>query len=103
MHVNGQGLRDRRWVRCVSGGLSVLELTDYLHLWAVVVDIHLGNEPDKDHLALDARWLLHRQISIQHDGQGIHQNVRPQIDLENVGSAPGQDLHLACHEKMALD
>ena len=25
----------------------MLELTDYLHLWAVVVDIHLGNEPDK--------------------------------------------------------
>jgi len=25
----------------------VLELTDYLHLWVAVVDIHLGNEPDK--------------------------------------------------------
>ena len=42
-----QGLHDRRWVRCISGGLSVLELTDYLHLWVAVVDIHLGNEPDK--------------------------------------------------------
>ena len=42
-----QGLQDSTWVRCISGGLSVLELTDYLHLWASVGDIHLGNEPDR--------------------------------------------------------
>jgi hypothetical protein len=34
-------------VRYISGGLSVQELTDYLHLWAIVDGTELSDQPDK--------------------------------------------------------
>jgi len=41
------GLQGRAWVRCISRGLSVQELTDYLHLWAIVDSIQLSDQPNK--------------------------------------------------------
>jgi len=41
------GLQGRAWVRCISGGLSVQELTDFLHLWAIVDSIQLSDQPNK--------------------------------------------------------
>lgn len=42
-----EGLHGRVWVRCISGGLSVHAMLDYLHLWAIVDDIQLSDQPDK--------------------------------------------------------
>jgi hypothetical protein len=49
------GLQGRAWVRSFSGGLSVLEITDYLHLWSVVDGIRLGDQPDRTIW----RWTAH--------------------------------------------
>jgi len=42
-----QGFTNRGWVRSISGGLSLQALTEYLHLWGAVRNIHLNEPPDK--------------------------------------------------------
>jgi hypothetical protein len=66
-----EALQDRRWVRCVIGRLSVLEITDYMHLWAVIEGTQLSQEPDKTVWEMDSRQVLHLQISLHHDAQRI--------------------------------
>lgn len=42
-----EGMSGRAWVRCITGGLSISKISDYLHLWAKLENIQLVDRPDK--------------------------------------------------------
>lgn len=42
-----QGLSNRSWVRCISGGVSLQAIQEYLTLWDTLQDIHPNEQPDK--------------------------------------------------------
>lgn len=47
-----EALNQRRWVRDIRGGLSVLILRDYARLWQAVKDVQLTSDPDR----FSRRW-----------------------------------------------
>lgn len=42
-----QALTQRQWVRSITRGLSVVAITEYLHLWEATELIHLTDQPDR--------------------------------------------------------
>ena len=65
-----EGLQGRAWVRCISGGLSVHELTDYLHLWATVNDCQLIDQPDQTiwRWTTDGKYSVKSAYKMMHTG-----------------------------------
>ena len=65
-----EGLQGRVWVRCISGGLSVHELTDYLHLWATVKDYQLIDQPDQTiwRWTTDGKYYVKSAYKMMHTG-----------------------------------
>lgn len=41
------GLNNRTWARCISGGLSIPAIFDYLHLWHTVENTQLDDRQDR--------------------------------------------------------
>lgn len=92
-----EALQDRRWVRCVIGRLSVLEITDYMHLWAVIEGTQLSQEPDKTVW----RWTTDRCYTSKSAYTMMHSGSVKMA--ENVGSSTCEDFPLARHEEKTLD
>lgn len=72
------GLHGRAWVRCITGGLSVLEITDYLHLWATVDGIQLHDQPDRViwRWTEDGRYSAKSAYSMMHAGSIVMPGYR---------------------------
>jgi hypothetical protein len=65
-------LSDRRWVRDITGALSVAVIIEYLHLWDSLENVHL--QPERDD-ALRWRWTPDGRYSAKSAYFSLHQGL----------------------------
>jgi len=99
-------LRNRNWIRRITGGLSVQAICQYLMLWNPLDGLELQSEVDDKILW---RWSADGQNSAKtayaalHCPLGLHPFGWTRVDLGYLGSSQSQDLPVAFLPQAALD
>lgn len=77
------------WVRHITGGLTVLEIPEYLQIWDRTHQIHLTDAQDTS-LEVVGERSIHVEIGLLGATFGVSPNPRSQAHLKNLGTTSGE-------------